>query len=120
MVMKGHVMKYIMLAALVGLTATGAVAHSPLETTIPAHEAKVAEAPSVVSMGFKGGIRLTRVSMKYADQPGVDLDLDGFGGFISDYALPIPSMGSGAYVIEWRGLGADGHTLNGSFSFTVE
>jgi len=29
-------------------------------------------------------------------------------------------MGTGNYLIEWRGLGGDGHALNGTFSFTVE
>ena len=71
-------------------------------------------------MDFKGDIRLTRVSMTHAEHPSVDLDLDGFDGFISDYAIPLQSMESGVYLIEWRGLGADGHALNGSLSFTVE
>ncbi len=42
-------------------------------------------------------------------------------------ALIVSSMGSwmhdvgaGVYVVEWRGLGSDGHALNGTFSFTVE
>jgi methionine-rich copper-binding protein CopC len=29
-------------------------------------------------------------------------------------------MGAGVYFVKWRGLGADGHALNGTFSFTVE
>ncbi|MFV2052360.1 copper resistance CopC family protein [Aliiroseovarius sp. YM-037] len=113
-------MKQTMLTAMMGLWATGAFAHSPLEATIPANESIIAEAPSEIAMDFKGHIRLTRVSMTHADHPSVDLDLEGFDGFISDYAIPLQSMGSGVYLIEWRGLGVDGHALNGSFSFTVE
>lgn len=118
--MKGETLKQIVLTAMMGFWATGAFAHSPLAVTIPANESIVAEVPSEISMDFKGDIRLTRVSMAHADHPSVDLDLDGFDGFISDYAIPLQSMGSGVYLIEWRGLGADGHTMNGSFSFTVE
>ncbi|NSX53328.1 copper resistance CopC family protein [Parasulfitobacter algicola] len=113
-------MKQILLTAMIGLWTTGAIAHSPLETTTPANEATVAEVPSEVIMDFKGNIRLTRVSMTHAETHTVDLDLDSFDGFISGYAIPLQAMGSGEYVIEWRGLGADGHALNGSFSFTVE
>lgn len=113
-------MKQIMLGAIMGLCTTAAIAHSPLEATIPANEATIAEAPSEIVMDFKGDIRLTRVSVTNGDHPSVDLDLDGFDGFISDYTIPLQSMGSGVYQIEWRGLGADGHALNGSFSFTVE
>ena len=29
-------------------------------------------------------------------------------------------MGAGKYVVKWRGLSADGHALNGTFSFTVD
>jgi methionine-rich copper-binding protein CopC len=113
-------MKNILLAVTLGLWATGAMAHSPLEGTIPENEATVAEVPTEVVLDFKGDIRLTRVTMTHADHDGVDLDLGEDSGFISDYAIPMPAMGSGTYVIDWRGLGDDGHALNGSFSFIVE
>jgi hypothetical protein len=29
-------------------------------------------------------------------------------------------MGAGDYVIEWRGLGDDGHPQSGSFTFRVD
>lgn len=113
-------MKQILLAATFGLWGAGALAHAPLEATIPLNGALIAEVPSEVVLDFKGEIRLTRVSVAHGDHPGVDLDLRRFRGFISTYAIPFQGMGSGVYVIEWRGLGRDGHTLNGSFSFTVE
>ncbi|SFU98652.1 hypothetical protein SAMN04488527_1723 [Aliiroseovarius crassostreae] len=90
-------MKQIIFTTMMGLWATGAFAHSPLEATIPANEPTVAEAPSEIAMDFKGDIRLTRVSMTHADHPSVGLDLDGIDGFISDYAIPLQSMGSGVY-----------------------
>lgn len=113
-------MKQIVLTAMMGLWATGAFAHSQLEATIPADESVVAQVPSEITLDFKGDIRLTRVSMTHAGQRTGDLDLEEFDGFISDYSIPLQSMGSGVYLIEWRGLGADGHALNGSFGFTVE
>lgn len=113
-------MKKLFATALVGVWGTTAMAHSPLETTKPADEATVTEVPAEVMLDFKGKIRLTRVSMTHADHPSANLDLTEFKGFISDYAIPLESMGSGVYVIKWRGLGADGHALSGSFSFTVK
>jgi methionine-rich copper-binding protein CopC len=105
---------------LIGIWASGAAAHSPLESTTPANEAVVTEAPSEVLFDFKGDIRLTRVTMTHADHDGVKMDLTGHDGFIADYTIPLDGMGDGVYVIDWRGLGADGHALNGTFSFTVE
>lgn len=113
-------MKTILLAGIIGIWATGAVAHSPLKSTTPVNEAVVTEVPAEIGLDFKGKIRLTRVEMAHADHPSVDLDLSGNDGFISDYAIPLQGMGAGIYQIEWRGLGTDGHAMNGSFSFTVE
>lgn len=113
-------MKNILLAGLVGIWATGALAHSPLEKTAPANEATVTEMPTEVLMNFKGKIRLTRVSITHADQHSVDMDLGEQTTFTQEFTLPMHDMGSGIYVVEWRGLGADGHALKGTFNFTVE
>lgn len=113
-------MKNILLAGLLGIWATGAFAHSALESTMPSDQEIVTEVPLEVILDFKKDIRLTLVTMVHADHPSVDLDLTGHNGFITDYALPMQSMGNGTYVIEWRGLGTDGHAVTGTFSFTVE
>ncbi len=112
-------MKKIFLTSLMVVWSTSASAHSLLEATVPAHEAVIAEVPRELILDFKGYIRLTRVTLTHAEQ-SADLDLDGFSGFISNYTIPLESMGAGMYQIEWRGLGDDGHPMNGTFSFTVE
>lgn len=113
-------MKTILLAGMIGIWATGAMAHSPLDATTPANEATVTEMPTEVLMDFKGDIRLTRVSITHADTHSMDMDLGEQTAFTQEFALPMHDMGAGVYVIEWRGLGVDGHALNGTFSFTVE
>ncbi|AXI46514.1 copper resistance protein CopC [Sulfitobacter sp. SK012] len=113
-------MKNILIAGMICVWATTGLAHSPLHGTTPANEASVAEAPTELLLDFKGDIRLTRVTMTHADHDSVDLDLSGNSGFISDYSVPMQPNGSGTYVIDWRGLGSDGHALNGTFSFTAE
>ena len=60
---------------MIGIWATGAIAHSPLNGTTPVNEATVVDVPNEVLLDFKGKIRLTRVSMTHADHDGVDLDL---------------------------------------------
>lgn len=113
-------MKNILLAGMMGTWATGAIAHSPLDATIPANEATVSEMPTEVLMDFKGDIRLTRVSITHADTHSMDVDLGDQTTFTQEFALPMHDMGAGVYVVEWRGLGDDGHALNGTFSFIVE
>ncbi|WP_298260953.1 copper resistance CopC family protein [uncultured Litoreibacter sp.] len=113
-------MKAILLAGMMGIWGTGAMAHSPLDTTIPANEAIVTEMPTEVLMNFKGDIRLTRVAITHAGTHSMDMDLGEQTAFTQEFALPMHDMGVGTYVVEWRGLGVDGHALNGTFSFTVE
>lgn len=113
-------MKNLLLAGMIGIWATSAFAHSPLDATTPANEAVVPEAPSVVALDFKGDIRLTRVTMAHAGKQSMDMDLGDQTAFTQGFSLPLEDMGAGEYLIEWRGLGDDGHALNGTFSFTVE
>ena len=113
-------MKTFLLAGMIAIWATGALAHSPLDGTTPANDATVAQMPTEVLMDFKGDIRLTRVAITHADTPSVDMDLGEQTAFMQEFALPMHDMGVGVYVVEWRGLGDDGHALNGNFSFTVE
>ena len=113
-------MRNILLAGMIGIWATGVMAHSPLDGTTPINESSVTEMPTEVLMDFKGNIRLTRVAITHADKRTMDMDLGEQTAFTQEFALPMHDMGAGVYVVKWRGLGADGHALNGTFSFTVE
>ena len=113
-------MKTILCAGAIAIWATTAVAHSPLDGTTPANGSIVSEMPVEVLMDFKGDIRLTRVTLSHDGSRAINLDLAGQKTFTQEFALPVEDMGTGIYVVEWRGLGADGHALNGKFSFTVK
>lgn len=113
-------MKNMLCAGVIAIWATSALAHSPLDGTIPANEAILSEMPAEVLMNFKGNIRLTRVTLTHAGSSVTTMDLSEQKTFTQEYTLPMQDMGLGTYVVEWRGLGADGHALNGAFSFTVE
>ena len=113
-------MTSFLLSGAIAIWATGAMAHSPLDGTTPTNEAIVSEMPAEVLMDFKGDIRLVRVAITHASKRSMNMDLGEQTAFKQEFTLPMHDMGVGVYVIEWRGLGADGHALNGTFSFTVE
>ena len=113
-------MKNLLWVGAIAIWATSALAHSPLDGTIPANEAILSEMPAEVLMDFKGDIRLTRVTLTHASSSVISMDLSEQKIFSQEFTLPMQDMGLGTYVVEWRGLGADGHALNGTFSFTVE
>jgi methionine-rich copper-binding protein CopC len=113
-------MKNGLYAGVIAIWATTALAHFPLKGTIPANEAIVSEVPAEVLMDFKGNIRLTRVTSSHDGSRAINMNLAGQKTFTQEFTLPMEDMGPGTYVVEWRGLGADGHALNGKFSFTVK
>lgn len=113
-------MKKLAIIAFATVLATSAFAHSRVDTTTPENGTTVSEAPSEISFSFAKDIRLTRVDMLHQDHPSVRLDLGGQTSFGRVFTLPVEGMGDGAYRIEWRGLGADGHAMQGAFSFTVD
>ena len=113
-------MRKLLLAGLVLVWASIAAAHSPLKSTTPANEAIIAEAPTKIQLNFGSGIHLTRLTVSQATGKKDKLDLGEHNGFTKIYQIPFELRGVGKYLIEWRGLGEDGHALNGNFSFTVE
>ena len=113
-------MKELLLAGLILVWASIATAHSPLKSTTPENEAIIAEAPTEIRLNFGKDIRLTRLTVTHANEKKDKLDLSEHHGFTKKYKIPFQAVGVGKYLIEWRGLGEDGHALNGTFSFTVE
>ena len=99
---------------------TGASAHSPMITTLPADGETLAEVPEKVTITFKRNLRLTKVIWTHAGLHAHELELNGQTSFSTDFTFPFEGKGSGAYVIEWRGLGDDGHPQNGTFGFSVK
>ncbi|MFK8036058.1 MAG: copper resistance protein CopC [Hyphomicrobiales bacterium] len=113
-------MKYLIVAALFTLSAVPASAHSKANKMKPANGSVISTVPSEVSLTFVKEIRLTKVSMTHAGKHSEELDLGNQKAFSKAYSVPMKDLGGGSYVIEWRGLGVDGHAMNGSFSFDVE
>lgn len=113
-------MKKLALFALLTTLSSAAFAHSRVDTTKPENGAVIAEVPAEVSFDFANDIRLTRVDMTHADNASVPLDLGDQKSFERAFTLPLENMGAGTYLIEWRGLGIDGHAMQGTFTFTVQ
>ena len=108
------------LTLLLALTSAPALAHSEKESMTPANGAVLDSVPETIELRFDDKMRLTKVGMTHAETHTEPLDLGAQSGFAQDFSLPLTSMGPGVYQIEWRGLGIDGHAMNGAFSFEVK
>ena len=113
-------MKAILLAGLLALATTPALAHSAVDATAPENGAVLAQAPPNIVLTFAKPIRLTRVRMTHDARNAIDLDLGEQTAFANRFELPLKDMGSGLYRIEWRGLSGDGHAMRKTFSFRVK
>jgi hypothetical protein len=113
-------MKLFAGVALLSVLATGALAHSKLAGSTPSDGTVIAALPGEMTLSFNKKIRLTLVMITRGDASGIKADLTGHKGFGTHFAVPLTGSESGVYRVEWRGLGVDGHAMQGDFSFTVE
>ena len=105
----------VALTIFLALTSAQAIAHSEKESMTPADAV-----PETIGLRFNDGMRLTKVEMTHAETHTEALDLGTQSGFVKEFSLPLTPMGPGMYHIEWRGLGVDGHPMNGVFSFEAK
>jgi methionine-rich copper-binding protein CopC len=96
-----------------------ALAHSRLEQSVPASDSVLDNSPSVIEMTFNTKIEKLS-SFKLLDENGeqveterTEVDNDTLSGKVKE------PLGNGTYTVDWTIIGADGHTINGSYAFTV-
>lgn len=106
-----------MLAATISTTG---FAHSKMSETVPMNEAILVAAPKAVSFTFEKPIRLVTMKLSFNEGDEIDLDFSECKSFEEAVEIPIEDLGAGNYLIEWRGLGQDGHTATGTLSFVVD
>ncbi len=105
--------------ALLWLLPASAFAHSTLEQAIPAQNETVTVSPAEVSLTFNTKIEKLS-NFKLIDEnrqeiaPEVSVSGDTMTGKIAD------PLANGNYTVKWTIIGADGHAVEGSYSFAVE
>ena len=100
------------------LFAAGAHAHSDQERTEPADGAMVAGVETM-TIRFDAPMRVTAIKLM---RDGREMDVARETGMepVTEFrAAPAEPLAPGAYAVEWRGLSADGHPMQGAFGFTV-
>jgi len=107
------------LTLVVALGVGSADAHSKKEATIPADGAVLATSPEMIAMTFDMPMRVTLISL--TDQDGTEHVLTRSDNMqpVSEFGAEPPALPSGQYKIEWRGLAADGHPMQGTFGFEI-
>jgi hypothetical protein len=111
--------KLLHVALLSAVPVTLALGHSASQSTVPADGATLDTPPQHIRIRFDQPIRLTLVRLTDGDGRRYEVSFEQ-GEATTRFQGDPPSLGSGTYTIEWRGLSADGHPASGEFSFRIQ
>lgn len=102
-----------------GLSIDPALVHSEDETTTPTDGAVPETAPDAIGLTFDQPMRRTMIPV--TDDEGVEYDIKRTDGMapVTEFEATPAALVSGAYTVEWRGLSADGHPMDGRYSFEI-
>jgi methionine-rich copper-binding protein CopC len=121
MLSRFHFVRNGLLAAALALLAPAAAsAHAMLHTSNPADGATLTTSPRSLSLVFSEECRVT--ALRLLDESGREHQVRREGGRAASsratatVAAPLPS---GAYRLEWRAMGDDGHVMSGAVKFAV-
>jgi len=111
-----QIQKILVLAlAFVSLAAFG---HTQLSSSTPADKATLAAAPEQLQLAFSEAVTLTAVSI--TDSQGTAYELGALPTSTQrDFAIPVPALPVGNYVVGWRAVGADTHVVSGEIHFAI-
>jgi methionine-rich copper-binding protein CopC len=107
---------FALFALLLGAQAFG---HAKLRSSVPAEGAKLFLAPATLQLHFNESVKLASVVIKSAGGE-ITVAVDRAAAASADVTLPLPALGTGRYVVQWRALsGGDGHVTHGTVSFVI-
>src|SRR4051794_2063353 len=118
--------RHVLVVALVALitvlavTTAEASAHAILQASSPADGAHLDTAPASVSMTFNEPVSASLGSVRVFDGGGNRVDQGDVLARDTTVSVGLkPGLGDGGYVVTWRVISADSHTVRGAFTFTV-
>ncbi len=96
-------------------------AHAGLDASVPSANAVLEEGPPNIELDFNEAIDADLANIELYDQ-NATLIPTGIPQSITDDTVvqaSVPTIGDGVYVVVWRVPSADGHVVDGAFSFQV-
>lgn len=97
-----------------------AMAHSKLENAVPAPDAAITVSPDRVELTFNTRIeKLSNFKILNAAGEVMDTDKTSVDGTTMSGTVQA-ALPNGIYTVKWTIIGADGHSVEGGYAFTVE
>ena len=112
-------MKSVLLSICLLFTATTlALSHSVVTKSSPNDGARLRVAPKHLDVSFSKPTRVVKASLTHNDGDPLKLTLSTKEPTELIRFSPAPTA-AGDYIIKWRALSEDGHTLKGSLQFSI-
>ena len=102
--------------------AIGAMAHGELLDSEPAASSTLSESPTQIVLHFNESIEPVFASIRILNSTGVEIANEDARRDSGDHSIvrsTSPHLDFGSYVVVWRVTSADGHPVQGAFSFHV-
>lgn len=101
------------------LFSVAAFAHTGLSEATPGDGAVVKAAPGHINLIFNGPVRLVKLELMGVGHE-MPTNFEAESEAKATYMIETPGMHPGAFTVNWAVIGADGHTVADSYSFTVD
>jgi methionine-rich copper-binding protein CopC len=108
----------LLVAAMIGVGAVPASAHTALKSSDPEKGAEVAP-PTEITLTYTQSVRLPRVVLTGEDGKRHESGSAQVSGDTVTQAVN-GTLPNGTYTVGWRVVSADGHPVSGKFEFTVK
>jgi copper resistance protein C len=109
----------LLAAALAGTWSGTCVAHAHLQSSTPASNARLSQAPSTLTLNFSEEAELAVLKLSTAGNT-IAVALDRTMKPSASITVALPALPAGKYDVQWTAIAHDdGHVTRGSFSFTV-
>jgi len=95
------------------------LAHTALTQSTPENGATVKAIPEHIDLVFNGPVRLIKLDLKAVDHV-MPTSFEVQADAVVNYKIETLNMHAGQFTVEWAAIGADGHTVTNTFSFTVD
>jgi copper resistance protein C len=110
----------LMALSLCGILVAGpCIAHAKLQSSAPADNAQLSEAPKTLTLKFSEAAQLAVLKL-LRDGKEIPVPLDKGAKAGQTFTLTLPTLAPGKYTVQWSAMAADdGHVTKGSFSFSI-
>jgi copper resistance protein C len=96
-----------------------AFAHTGLKEATPGNGAIIKEGPAHINLTFTGPVKLVKLELMGVGHE-MPTNFESNSEPKAAFMIETPGMHPGAFTVNWAVIGADGHTVADSYSFTVD